>query len=148
MYTYKYPHPAVTADCLVFTRHDSGMNILLIRRNNEPYKDCWAFPGGFMNIDETAEEAAIRELKEETELDLLGNLTQIGAFTKVDRDPRERVLTVAFYAFVDGEKVVNGADDAKEARWFNVNALPPLAFDHQQILETALKMIYRGDELP
>ena len=137
MYCYKYPHPAVTADCIVFNREDHTISVLLIKRKNDPYKDCWAFPGGFINIDESAEEAAIRELKEETGLDV-SSVKQLKAYSKPDRDPRERVITIAFIA-ESKLKEVKGGDDAKEARWFDILHLPPLAFDHSMILQDALK---------
>ena len=99
MYTYNYPHPAVTADCLVFAHTDEGMKLLLIQRKNEPYKGKWAFPGGFMDIDETTIDAARRELKEETGL-VVGELHRVGIFDAVDRDPRERIITVAYYTIL------------------------------------------------
>lgn len=138
-YTYKYPHPAVTTDCVVFGFNGEGLSVLLIKRGIEPFKDCWAFPGGFMNMDETAEQGALRELQEETAINNI-YVEQLGAFTKVDRDPRERVLTIAFMAFVRQEDYgyVKGGDDAKEAKWFSINELPTLAFDHADILKAAL----------
>ena len=141
-YTYKYPHPAVTTDCIVFGFDGTGLNILLIKRGIEPYKDCWAFPGGFLNMDETAEEGALRELHEETGIEEI-YVEQLQAFTKVDRDPRERVITIAFTAFVRQEDYgyVKGGDDAKEAKWFSINELPPLAFDHDEILKIALERL-------
>lgn len=140
--TYRYPHPAVTADCLVFAQGAQGLELLLIERRHEPCKGCWAFPGGFMNIDETLEAAARRELEEETGL-TVGKLHQIGAFSAVDRDPRERVITVAFYAIIDRPLPVCGSDDARQARWFPVKQLPPLAFDHAEILEKALAQMQK-----
>lgn len=136
MYCYKYPHPAVTADCIVFNKDHGILSLLLIKRKNEPYKDCWAFPGGFINIEESAEDAAKRELKEETGLDVL-NLHQLRAYSDPNRDPRERVITIAFIA-ISEKKDVKGNDDAVEAGWFSINNLPPLAFDHYQILQDAL----------
>lgn len=136
-YCYKYPHPAVTADCLVFGHCGGAVFLLLVERKHEPCKGQWAFPGGFMNIDETADDAARRELWEETGLRVT-EVRQIGAFTKVDRDPRERVITIAYRADVDGTPAVLGGDDAAKARWFALDALPPLAFDHGEILEKAL----------
>lgn len=144
MYTYKYPHPAVTADCVVFARTTQGVSVLLIQRGAYPCKGCWAFPGGFMEIDETAEAAAARELHEETGLDV-NDLRQVGAFTTVDRDPRERVITIAYYTIIDGIREVSGSDDAMNAQWFALDALPPLAFDHAEILAKALRMA--SDEL-
>ena len=142
MYCYKYPHPAVTADCIVFNRERDKISVLLIKRKNEPYKDCWAFPGGFINIDESAEDAAVRELKEETGLEV-SKIEQLKAYSNPDRDPRERVITIAFIA-ESKIKEVNGRDDAKEARWFDISQLPPLAFDHEQILKDAFKIIRNG----
>ena len=98
-YTYKYPRPAVTTDCVVFTQEEEP-KVLLIQRGNEPYKGCWAFPGGFMNMEETAEECAVRELKEETGLTVT-RIQQIGAYSKVDRDPRGRTVSIAYLAIVD-----------------------------------------------
>lgn len=136
-YTYKYPRPAVTADCVVITKEDSP-KVLLIQRGDEPFKGCWAFPGGFMNMDETTEECAIRELEEETGLKLT-DIIQIGAYSQVDRDPRGRTITVAYLAIVDSPSTVKGNDDAAKAEWKSIYLLPELAFDHIHILEDALK---------
>ena len=136
MYTYKYPHPAVTTDCIVFGFDGTKLNLLLINRGIEPYKGSWALPGGFMKIDETAEQGALRELQEETGVKDI-YIEQLQAFTAVDRDPRERVMTIAFMAFVRQEKYeVIAGDDA--AQWFPVNSLPQLAFDHNEIITLAL----------
>ncbi|MDD7317376.1 MAG: NUDIX hydrolase [Prevotella sp.] len=142
MYAYKYPHPAVTADCIVFARENGKTRVLLIKRRNEPCKDMWALPGGFMNIDESAEEAAARELKEETGIDA-GRVIQVGAYSKVDRDPRERVITIAFYTIIDKIRKAVGQDDAKQAEWFAIDNLPELAFDHSEILSDAIGMLNR-----
>lgn len=139
MYCYKYPHPAVTADCIVYSREGNKLSILLIKRKNPPYKDSWAFPGGFVNIDESAEEAAVRELKEETGLEI-SDIEQLKAYSNPDRDPRERVITIAFIA-ESLNREVKGGDDAKEAKWFPIDNLPPLAFDHELILKDALNKI-------
>ena len=141
-YTYKYPRPAVTADCVVITR-ESEPKVLLIQRGNEPFKGCWAFPGGFMDMDETTEQCAIRELEEETGLEVLG-LQQIGAYSKVNRDPRGRTVTVAYLVRVDTAVAVIGQDDAAKAEWFPLSALPPLAFDHEDIMRDAVKLMEEG----
>lgn len=138
MYTYKYPHPAVTTDCIVFGFDGTKLNLLLINRGIEPYKGSWALPGGFMKIDETAEQGALRELQEETGVKDI-YIEQMQAFTAVDRDPRERVMTIAFMAFVRQEKYeVIAGDDAAKAQWFPVKSLPQLAFDYKEIITLAL----------
>lgn len=137
-YTYKYPRPAVTADCVVITTEEVP-KVLLIQRANEPYKDCWAFPGGFMDMDETTEQCAIRELKEETGLEVT-DIKQIGCYSKVDRDPRGRTLTIAYLAIIDEPNEVTGLDDAAKAEWFSLPALPQLAFDHEEILNDAIAL--------
>lgn len=140
MYSYKYPRPALTADCIVFARKEPDFRVLLVQRANEPYKGKWAFPGGFMNMDETTEEAARRELKEETGL-IVDDISQIGTFDRVDRDPRGRVITVAYFVVIDGIREVKGGDDAAVARWFSIQNLPELAFDHQEIMEVAMRKL-------
>ncbi len=140
-YQYKYEHMAVTTDCVIFTYEDWKLKVLLVRRGGEPYKGQWAFPGGFLKMDETAEEGARRELREETGL-VPSAIGQLGVFSDVDRDPRERVITIAWYALVKPSEVVGG-DDAAEAAWFPVDALPPLAFDHREIFETAMEQLRR-----
>ena len=137
-YTYKYPRPAVTADCVVMTK-EANPHVLLIERGFEPFKGRWAFPGGFMNMDETAEQCAIRELDEETGLKV-SSVRQIGAYSKVDRDPRGRTITVAYLATIEAPAKVRGQDDAAKAEWFPIDALPPLAFDHDDIMKDALSL--------
>jgi 8-oxo-dGTP diphosphatase len=137
-YTYKYPRPAVTADCVVMTT-EANPHVLLIERGFDPFKGCWAFPGGFMNMDETAEQCAIRELEEETGLKV-SSIHQIGAYSKVDRDPRGRTITVAYLATIEAPAKVRGQDDAAKAEWFPIDALPPLAFDHDDIMKDALSL--------
>lgn len=139
-YTYKYPRPAVTADVVAITKEEEP-KVLLIQRGNEPYKGCWAFPGGFMEMDETTEECAIRELDEETGLKL-DSMVQVGAYSKVDRDPRGRTITIAYLAIVDGPLSVIAQDDAAKAEWFSINALPALAFDHDEIMTDALNIYF------
>ena len=136
-YCYQYPHPAVTADCVIFSYDGNDIKVLLIQRGNDPYKGKWAFPGGFMNIDETAEQCAIRELKEETGLkDVV--LEQFFTFTNINRDPRERVISIAFMGIAKSSEI-KGNDDAIDARWFSLNKIPDLAFDHDLILKKALE---------
>lgn len=137
-YTYKYPRPAVTADCIVITK-EPDPKVLLVERGDEPFKGCWAFPGGFMNMDETTEQCAIRELEEETGL-RVSDVHQIGAYSKVYRDPRGRTITVAYLAIVDEPIAVNGQDDAAKAQWFPLSTLPELAFDHDDIIQDAIKL--------
>ena len=136
-YTYKYPRPAVTADCIVIAK-EAEPKVLLIERGGEPFKGCWALPGGFMNMDETTEQCAFRELEEETGLKI-GEVHQIGAYSRVDRDPRGRTVTVAYLALVDAPIAVIGQDDAAKAQWFPLSALPELAFDHDEIMRDAIK---------
>ena len=136
-YTYKYPRPAVTADCIVITKEEEP-KVLLIQRGGEPFKGGWAFPGGFMNMDETTEQCAVRELEEETGL-RVSNIRQIGAYSKVDRDPRGRTITVAYLAVVDEPIAVIGQDDAAKAGWWPLSDLPHLAFDHYDIMQDAIE---------
>ncbi len=137
-YTYKYPRPAVTADCIVITKEEEP-KVLLIQRGEEPFKGSWAFPGGFMNMDETSEQCAIRELEEETGL-RVSYIHQIGAYSKVNRDPRGRTITVAYLAVIEEATIVKGQDDAANAKWFALSELPHLAFDHQEIIQDAMKI--------
>ena len=138
-FCYKYPHPALTADCVIFGFDGMAIKVLLIQRGIEPFKGKWAFPGGFMKIDETAEECAKRELEEETGLKNTA-VEQFHTFSDVNRDPRERVITVAHYALVRLSEV-KGGDDAASARWFSMNEVPSLAFDHDRILRMAVNRL-------
>lgn len=140
-YQYRYEHMAVTTDCVIFTWEDNKLKVLLIRRGGEPFKGSWAFPGGFLKMNETAMEGALRELREETALEASA-VVELGVFSDVDRDPRERVITIAFYALVKPLEVMGG-DDADDARWFPIDKLPPLAFDHKIIFESALERLRR-----
>lgn len=140
-YQYKYEHMAVTTDCVIFAFEDSTLKVLLVKRGLEPYKGQWAFPGGFLKMDETAQEGALRELKEETTLETSA-IRELGVFSAVDRDPRERVITIAYYALIRPSEVIGG-DDAEEAAWFPIDSLPKLAFDHQQIFDAAVERLRR-----
>lgn len=135
-HTYQHPRPALTVDCVVFAVDEDLLKVLLVERGVEPFAGRWALPGGFVAITETTDQAARRELREETSL---GNvfLEQLYTFSAVDRDPRERVVSVAHYALVR-PSAVTGGTDASQACWFDVLALPSLAFDHRQILDVAL----------
>lgn len=156
-HSYKYPHPAVAADCVIFCYDDSDtyktngendeerpqLEVLLIKRGLEPYKDCWALPGGFMDVfaDHTIEETARRELAEETCVSNVKVLKQLPVRSDINRDNRnnDRVLSVPFYTLIkkDEATIVHGGTDAAEACWFRLNELPTLAFDHAEILKSA-----------
>ncbi len=147
-----YPRPAVTADVVVWSVQRKGPHVLLIQRRHQPYEGCWALPGGFMEIDETLEQTARRELVEETGLyDLL--MEPLCPFDAPDRDPRGRVITMAYLALLDAREAhldAHAGDDAREARWWPVSELPPLAFDHDRIIEVARAHLRRrllGDDL-
>ena len=137
-YCYKYWRPSVATDCVIFCFTGKQLKVLLIKRNVEPFKDCWALPGGFLReSDNTAEECALRELKEETGLILTNNrIWQLGVSSEAARDPRTRVISLSFIALVTPSEV-KGGDDASDAQWFNLNEIPSLAFDHAKILENA-----------
>ena len=140
-HTYQYPHPAVTVDACLFTILDDQLKILLIKRGLDPYKGDWAIPGGFVHMDESLDQAVQRELQEETGATGF-NFEQFGTFGQVDRDPRERVITVAYFALAPAEHVTLKADtDADEAAWFPISALPDLAFDHAGIIDKAVKRV-------
>lgn len=137
-YCYEYPRPAVSADIAVFRKVAGSLEVLLILRKNEPYRGMWALPGGFMEMDEPLEQTAVRELKEETGLRGIA-LRQFRTFSQVNRDPRTRVVTTVFTGFViEEESRVKGGDDAAEARWFSTGQLPPLGFDHGEIITMLL----------
>lgn len=140
-FSYEYPHPAVTVDCVVFGLDEEDLKVLLIQRDAEPFRGKWALPGGFVRIDESLEEAARRELQEETGLSRV-YLEQLYTFGEVDRDPRERVISVAWYALVKlADQRVKAATDARDAAWFSAWDPPALAFDHEEILEMALQRL-------
>ena len=137
VYQYKFPRPALSVDCVVFGLDDQDLKVLLIQRDLDPFAGKWALPGGFVHEEETLEDAARRELREETALNRVF-LEQLYTFGDPRRDPRERVVTVAYYALVNiRDHRVRASTDARNAAWFAVTDLPSLAFDHDLILETA-----------
>jgi 8-oxo-dGTP diphosphatase len=137
-YTYHYPRPAVTVDCLVFRQNSSTREILLIQRKNEPYKGKWALPGGFLEMGETLNEAAVRELREETGLNI-SVLEQFHTFDAVNRDPRHRTISTVFIGTPDKDSgTLKASSDASEVEWFNLKSLPILAFDHNEIIHLAI----------
>lgn len=127
---------SVTTDCVIFFRKDQETKVLLIKRKKDPFKDQWALPGGFLEDDEPLEDGAIRELEEETGLKIK-KLEQLRTFGTPGRDPRGRTISITFLGEVFSEEKVEGADDAAEAAWFSLHDLPPLAFDHSEIMEVA-----------
>lgn len=139
LYAYEYPRASVTADAVLFAEKDGQIYVLLIRRGNEPYKGCWAFPGGFLNMDETVIKCAERELEEETGI-VLSGMQLAGVYSDVERDPRGRVITAAYTAMTAMPEA-KASDDAAAARWWPLNALPKLAFDHDVILRDAKKVL-------
>src|SRR5215471_11278095 len=140
-FTYQYPRPALTVDCVVFGFDEGELKVLLIERGLEPFKGRWALPGGFVRVNERLDAAARRELQEEAGLANVF-LEQLYTFGAVDRDPRERVVSVAYYALVKlSEHAAKAATDAASAQWFPVSRVPKLAFDHANILETAVERL-------
>lgn len=137
-YTYDYPRPMVTVDCLIFNNVKAPAKVLLIQRKNPPFIGLWALPGGFIEMDESLMESALRELKEETGI-VLSKLEQIHTFGDPGRDPRGRTISVAFAGFVPKELPAIAADDAAKAAWFPVDQLPELAFDHAEIIRVAIE---------
>jgi 8-oxo-dGTP diphosphatase len=137
----EYPKPAVTVDILIFTIKDNSLKVLLVKRNNEPFKGMWAIPGGFVKLEESLETAAKRELQEETGVKEV-YLEQLYTFGEPKRDPRERVITVSYLALINSDKItLKASTDVSDAKWFNISELPKLAFDHSVILEYALKRL-------
>ncbi|MGM0621167.1 MAG: NUDIX domain-containing protein [Bacteroidota bacterium] len=132
-YSYKYPRPALTVDAIVYFNDNIGTSVLLIERGIEPYKGKWALPGGFVNIDELLETACKRELKEETGLEVK-SMEQFKTYDAINRDPRHRTISVIYSAEIPQKTEVKGGDDAAYAKWFPVNDLPDMAFDHREIL--------------
>ncbi len=140
-YCYKYPRPAYTADCMVLTKRSKNAEILLIKRKNKPFKDYWALPGGYTDINETSYDAAKRELFEETGI-VVNELTEFGVFDTLGRDPRGRTVTVVYYIFKkDVSNKMTAGDDAAEVQLFPIKNLPELAFDHKEIIMKAINKL-------
>ncbi|MDE6007448.1 MAG: NUDIX hydrolase [Muribaculaceae bacterium] len=136
-FCYRYPRAAITSDSVIFGFDGNELKILLVERGVEPFKGMWALPGGFMKMDESIEQCAARELREETNISNV-YLEQFEVFSRPDRDPRGRVVTVAFIALVrPSDYEVIAGDDAALAVWFSASMLPPLAFDHKEIIDKA-----------
>lgn len=134
----------IAADAVVFKKNGNKLQLLLIKRGNEPFKGMWALPGGFVEEHEELEAAAIRELEEETGLKLPA-MKQLHAFGKVGRDPRGRCISITHYAIINSDEQVAGGDDAAHAEWVNLEDIADLAFDHMEVLEHALREL--GDKL-
>jgi len=140
-HSYEYPRGALTVDCVVFGLDDDELKVMLIQRGLPPFEGKWALPGGFVHVDESVDQAARRELEEETGLRNVF-LEQLYTFGAVNRDPRERVISVAYYALVKmSDHRVLAATDARAAAWFGVHDVPSLAFDHADVLELAIERL-------
>lgn len=136
-YTYKHPHPAVTTDIVVFTMRHDELEVLLVKRALPPYRNLWALPGGFVNLEESLEAGARRELEEETGIKE-AYFEQLYTFGEPDRDPRERVITVAYFALLPSDACdIRAGSDARAVSWFGIQNIPELAFDHMAILDMA-----------
>jgi 8-oxo-dGTP diphosphatase len=135
---YDYPRPAVTADIIILKTTNTSQSVLLIERKHPPFEGMWALPGGFLEIDETLEAAALRELQEETGITGV-ELKQFHTFSKVNRDPRHRTITTVFIGYTDDNIYIEAGDDAAKTQWFSMDKLPPLAFDHGEVMEMVKK---------
>ncbi len=141
VYTYNYPRPSITIDIALFCKMNNNWSILLIKRGQEPFKNSWALPGGFVDIDEELMDAAKRELKEETNLSI-NNLYQFKTYGTLERDPRGRTISIVHWGIIlEANSKARGGDDAKEAKWFLLEKLPNLAFDHENIIEDAITQL-------
>jgi 8-oxo-dGTP diphosphatase len=130
----------VTVDVVAIAQGDKQGEVLLVQRKHDPFQGSWALPGGYLDLDEELEDAAARELREETGVEP-GKLQEIGTFGAIGRDPRGRTVTVAFLASMDNRPSPRAGDDAAEAKWFPIDSLPDMAFDHAEILKTALRFV-------
>lgn len=144
-YVYEWPRPMVTVDAAVFAFFDGQPKLLLIQRKNEPYRDCWALPGGFVEMDEDLPEAAARELAEETGLTNVP-LEQLRAFGRPGRDPRGRTITVVYFGIAERDRDrIRAADDAAHVQWCGIDNLPAMAFDHDEIAHQAIERLKQTD---
>jgi 8-oxo-dGTP diphosphatase len=140
-YVYDWPRPMVTVDAAVFAWVEGKAKLLLVQRKHEPYQGSWALPGGYVEIDEDLPEAAARELAEETGLQGV-SLEQLHTFGKPGRDPRGRTITVAYFGIAEKNwRQVKAANDAAQAQWFDIDNLPPMAFDHDEIARCAIERL-------
>lgn len=140
-YTYDYPRAAITADAVILRKDtDNKTQVLLIRRSNPPFEGKWALPGGFMDMDETLEECVQREVMEETALRDI-SFKQAGAYSAIDRDPRHRTVTVAFFGWANPDSIPEAGSDSAEVKWFDIDNLPELAFDHSLIINNTIKSL-------
>ncbi|MCX7696675.1 MAG: NUDIX hydrolase [Bacteroidales bacterium] len=145
---YDYPRPAVTVDAILLYKEKKNVFVALIKRKNEPYKNLWALPGGFVDENETLEHAIRREVKEELQIDLPEEtFNQFRAYSDPKRDPRHRTITITFIAWLDDQIKLSAADDAAEASWFSLFSLPSMAFDHAKILEDVKKHLLLTNDI-
>lgn len=136
-FCYEYPRPAVCVDIIVLCKTNSQNFILLIERKRPPFDNCWALPGGFIEMNETLEQSALRELKEETGIEC-DSLKQYATYGNPNRDPRGRTVSIIYYNLLENIIEAKAGDDAAKAKWFNISELPTLAFDHNKIIEDFL----------
>ncbi len=141
-FTYDHPRPAVTTDVALFRHGRTGWEILLVKRDHDPFRAHWALPGGFVDADESLENCAARELKEECGIDGV-ELWQFRAFGNPGRDPRGHTISIGYLGVAQGSVEPKAGDDAGEVRWFSVDDLPELAFDHDEIVNAALERLHR-----
>ena len=132
-FTYEYPRPSVCVDIIVLYKKEAQTFILLIERKYPPFENCWALPGGFIEMNETLEQSALRELKEETGIEL-SSLKQFATYGNPGRDPRARTISVIYYTVLEKQITTLAGDDAKNTKWVNIKELPNLAFDHKEII--------------
>jgi 8-oxo-dGTP diphosphatase len=139
-FTYDYPRPMCCVDAVIFKKENALWQVLLIRRGNDPFKGMWALPGGFIEMEETLDQSIAREVQEETGLTGV-RLHQLNTYGDPGRDPRGRTISVVFWGILEGTAGVKAGDDARQAKWFDVKIIPPLAFDHNKIVQKALEQV-------